>query len=835
MTAGLSCELYVDGHRLADTGVEYADSVPTALAGLKVSWGRSTVIDQPDTTTCSFTVRDKDGDADFLGLLHTGHPVTVRAAGDISTGDDPVDVAVDGWFETTTPTQRVYIDAAGTLAATDDAYSGNRALRIGAFTPDTAFIGPAPFSAAVDAWDDIPKTAAGQQWTVRLMVKPAAAARTSVAPWLPTSPARGPAGTRLPGTAQPAGDWAEYTHTWTVAAADPPGTWVGAALTLDQHMPWTTWPGTWAEQTLTWQDLGTAVVDQLEVLAPPAAQRHVLVFSGRITNLQASPADPTGVQVAVNAVDWTADLANDNIGDNPWPAEVLNARVVRILRLAATPVTTTIAPFPSAQRVSWVDIDSQPVMDLLSDLAVTADAVLWSAWTPSRGFYLWWEDPALRTALRLLAVDPDTGLITIVGNPSPSDGIYLSACQIARDPIRLTQDVTDVLTRVDLTWQEQTLERRRAASADGPAHHRRRRRSRNRVRGAPRRLLHPTDHPARRSGRREPGPEPLQGRGLEVRRIHLGHPHSRTVRRHAAQLGVGPARRFETDRRAHRGRPDARLVTHRPRVRRLPRGRHLHVRGWPLDPGHEPFTVRDDRAVRPLGRHAPGLDVGDVRPGHRLVPAARDHHHRHRQAGGCLMATDIRTAYQSAAVALLAAPAEQQTDLAVQLHQLYVQGQAAGLFSANTTGGLPYPLPTDPVAAGADAIQSLAKALDPAWQAPVSYGPNWTALSAYPPKYRVVAGICYLSGSCYNTTGTPSSLATLITLPAAVAPVTDDTNAYQAGAVVSLTPIGAGTWNAAIGYLDVRSSGSIVLHVPGTATNLPICRLDGTFWRVKGT
>jgi hypothetical protein len=32
-----------------------------------------------------------------------------------------------------------------------------------------------------------------------------------------------------------------------------------------------------------------------------------------------------------------------------------------------------------------------------------------------------------------------------------------------------------------------------------------------------------------------------------------------------------------------------------------------------------------------------------------------------------------------------------------------------------TTGGLPYPEPTDPVSAGANAIKALAQALDPAW------------------------------------------------------------------------------------------------------------------------
>lgn len=460
MTAALSCEVWVDGQRLADTATEYLASTPTALAGLKVDWGRNTVIDQPETSTCGFQVRDKGGDADFLGLLHTGRPVTVWAAGDISAGNDPVDVAVDGWFETTTPTQRLYVDStAGAVASTDDAFSGERALRLAAAAPAAVgYIGPAPFSTAVDAWDDIPRTAAGQEWTVKLAVRRPAAYRATIAPWLPTSPTRGPAGALLAAKTVTADGWTIYTQTFTVgAAAEAPNTWVGVAVTLDQPTSWAAWPGTWAEQTLTWRDLGSVVVDQLEVMAPPAAQRRVLVFSGRITSQRARAARD-GVQVDVSAVDWTADLANTNIGDDPWPAEVIRARVSRILRLAGNPVTATIEAFPAAQKVTWVDVDSQPVMGLLSDLAVTSDAVLWSAWTSSRGFYLWYEDPARRSALRLLALDPDTGLVEIVGNPSPSNGIYLSACWIDRNAVELSQDVTDVITRVDLTWAEQTVD-----------------------------------------------------------------------------------------------------------------------------------------------------------------------------------------------------------------------------------------------------------------------------------------------------------------------------------------------------------------------------------------
>lgn len=81
------------------------------------------------------------------------------------------------------------------------------------------------------------------------------------------------------------------------------------------------------------------------------------------------------------------------------------------------------------------------------------------------------------------------------------------------------------------------------------------------------------------------------------------------------------------------------------------------------------------------------------------------------------MATDIATAYRSAYMALALAQEQQHAadeldELTAELHALYLTGRDAGVFAANTAGGLPYPLPTDPVAAGADAIRALAEAVN---------------------------------------------------------------------------------------------------------------------------
>jgi hypothetical protein len=96
---------------------------------------------------------------------------------------------------------------------------------------------------------------------------------------------------------------------------------------------------------------------------------------------------------------------------------------------------------------------------------------------------------------------------------------------------------------------------------------------------------------------------------------------------------------------------------------------------------------------------------------------------------------------------------------------------------ATTPGGLPYPLPTDPIAAGADAIKNLALALDPFWKptwVPVTLNSGWVWMGAphNTPAYAVFGDWVFLRGAIKNNTGGAVSAATAIfTLPAACYPV----------------------------------------------------------------
>jgi hypothetical protein len=450
MTAPLSCEVRVDGQRLADTAAEFLASVPTVLTGLTMSWGRSGVMDQPDASTVSFTVRDKESDADFLGLLHVGRPVEVWAAGRFSTGGLPGDVAVDG--DLASPAAQRVRATNGAAANSTEGGTSIRFTPTAASRPGSLLVPPAPMSSDPQAWDMIPTPAPGDRWTVRVRVRSIALAASL---WLvQIDRGSGEGVTTRASVPVPVGaDWQTIEVGWSPTAAVTFG-WVGARVDTEAATSWADWPGAWDEQVVTWRDLGSIYVESIAVMAPERAERRVLMFAGRITDLVAQ-SPRRGLSVSVTAVDYSADLANDYVGDNPWPVQTVAARAAIVNGLATHHTTLDIDRRPGAYSVSWRDVDSQPVLTLLRELAQSGDAVLWAAEHATLGTFLWFEDTSARLALGVLFWNGT--LVEIGGNPRPSQGIVLSACDIDRDPVRWQSSVGDVVTRVNLTWLEQTL------------------------------------------------------------------------------------------------------------------------------------------------------------------------------------------------------------------------------------------------------------------------------------------------------------------------------------------------------------------------------------------
>jgi hypothetical protein len=461
VSTGVKCEVLLDGQRLQDGSPGDDLSAPVGLSGLNVSWGRATNLDQPDPSTCTLQILDRPGGASFLGLVHTGTHVTVNATG-IVYPDPTTSTFLDPGFETTAPAAAT---AATAAASTRRAHTGARSLQVlpldpargwSVILPPAAFEPPSGGDPA--AWDAIPTTTRGQTWSVGLSVFAPPAAAVQVRPVVFTSPTLGSAQViDTPVAATGAGAWQGLLGTF-VPGVD--GAWVGVQVSVyptgprwDQVAPALTWAG--LDPVWTWRDYAATYVDDVQVLAPATGTaRTVRVFDGRVTNLSdAWDSGAKGPVVEVTAVDFTADLDNRDVGDEPWAVETMAARFGRILTLAGLPVTSVIDDTVAGLLVSWQDVDAQPAAALLRDLAASVDATMWSAVHPTTGAYLRVEDASTRAPLFTLLEGTD-GIVRIV----TAGGRVLSACEVLREPVSWVQSVSDVSTRAVVSWQEQTLD-----------------------------------------------------------------------------------------------------------------------------------------------------------------------------------------------------------------------------------------------------------------------------------------------------------------------------------------------------------------------------------------
>jgi hypothetical protein len=430
------------------------------LSGLRVTWGRATILDQPPPSTCDLSMVDVLGGEAFLDVVGIGRSLEVRA--DSITYPDPgaggstvvINLTMDSM-----PVAMILSNAAAAITG------GQLVLRpvdstravVATFTPGT----PVPVGGNPAAWDAIPRAAAGQSWLAAMDVAlPAMFAgysgwRAEVVPVSFTAP-------WAPGTAQPPAlpITGGTTHSGTYPPT--PGTWQGVRVTI-----WPTGPAwqelntsTWDSLAAipTWDALSTFTVDNVKLTAPPAGtQRSALVFSGRITDMEARfDSDSGATLIDITAQDQRAELANRDVGDVPWLAERLDARVARIITSSGQAIGYRIDTSMQALGVSWRDIDRQGALTLLQEMAISGDGVLWAAASLTTGPYLDFESLGERPALSGLTQGADS--IVVIGPITSVPGsVALDACSLSREPVRWIQDVADVSTRVAVTWREQTL------------------------------------------------------------------------------------------------------------------------------------------------------------------------------------------------------------------------------------------------------------------------------------------------------------------------------------------------------------------------------------------
>jgi hypothetical protein len=471
VTGPIGCTLYVDGARVADGTPGDDPDVPTALSGLSITWGRATTVDQVEPSTCSFDLLDPPGGSSFLDLLYTGARVDVTATG-LAAGSPGTPINADPGFESGTPGSTppgtfVLDDPGATLvytraAAAAGAQSALWQQQAGGRVSGQMKVYPAPLSSDPTSWDHLQTVQPGEYWSTSATVRAAAGTLIQLAMWL----YRKPDGTTLGGHIDwkqhvAAGDWATLTSGFT-ATPEQAGTWAGFWLTV-WYTKWTDAPGTWNDAAGTWQELTDVYLDDVAIL-PPSTEggilREVAVFSGRVTDLDAGWDTGTGSVVSsVVAADFTADLAQRDVGAPAWYVETVATRFGHILSGAGmyAAVRYTIAPTLANWLVTYMDVDRQQCWPLLADLATSVDGVLWSATHRTTGPYLWLADPRVQSALYVLYVGDD-GLVHVGPTTAANNAIELDACDVLLDPVVWKQAVSDVVTRVAVTWQEQTVD-----------------------------------------------------------------------------------------------------------------------------------------------------------------------------------------------------------------------------------------------------------------------------------------------------------------------------------------------------------------------------------------
>jgi hypothetical protein len=453
----VDCTVRVNGAVFNDGCNPALEDEPAIISALNVVWGRATTLDQPEPSTCKFTVTDPTATSESLSALVVGAPIDVDASGVLY---DPSDLSTFVTPDLSNPA--AYSIRGGTVTPASPGIDVDYLPRTTAQWEMVLY--PAPPSTDPAAWDLIPTTSSGQTWQARitLTVPPGMAVRVTPVLFNSATGANPiPLNDQMHVYAPP--PYAATLHTFDIDIADD-GFWIGFHIASGPTYQWATvgtvtwagaatWPGSNAAPT--WQALSRVRVANADVLSPSTGTtRTVRVFSGRITDMTATYDDSVpGLAIEVTATDFTADLDNRRVGDEPWLAEPYADRFARVLALAAPTMTATIEPGLD-YVVSWVDVDNQPARSLLQDLTTTVDGVLWSATHTDTGPYLLAENPANRPSGRAL-VEQSGVVVIVVDSASIVDALPVSSCDVLRDPVQWVQDVTDVVTRVAVTWQEQ--------------------------------------------------------------------------------------------------------------------------------------------------------------------------------------------------------------------------------------------------------------------------------------------------------------------------------------------------------------------------------------------
>lgn len=426
--------LSVDGAPVATSAADLEAGDAAAVDGLTITWGRSSRLDQPSASTmrAALAVPESVSPA-VLDRLVPGRRITA----------------------TTTIPRR---EAPALRVHTMGAWEPTGASPVADFPP-------APLQddgSSPHAWDGVPAASPATVTSLTLSFERAPAPTAlAVAPLYYTGPwsTNATAGPAITVPVPAPGPVTITTRPGTPASIplDPrfAGRWVGFRVTATRSGPtWADLGGPWSGEARPWAALGLRA-DQATVLTDSSQARTQLVFSGRIAAAPVTwDARLRCPRVDLTCNDWTADLENRKIGDEPWPAEPTRSRLARVLAAARPGLNAEPLSEATASRVlASRDVDAQPPMDLLREIAVSNDAILWAVAHQVRGEYVKIEDNQSRVAFYRLTWGPDGNARIDAPTDRPGASLYIPANTIRRDGVSVERDLSDLATVVRVTYK----------------------------------------------------------------------------------------------------------------------------------------------------------------------------------------------------------------------------------------------------------------------------------------------------------------------------------------------------------------------------------------------
>lgn len=420
-----ACTIIVDRQTLNPTdGVENH----VALADVNVHWGRQSRIDQPGTSTCTFTVLlDPNGNNTILQQLQPGATVEVNAISE----------------QAPTETRRLVWSYPARIKTTTEG-----------FNPLNQWWHPKAQSDDPAAWDDIPRATYGTTAEVRLHIAYPPNTVVKLIPlWFKTP------------SSEPVEDTTTFVlqnGTNTITFPLNPlyaGQWLSVRIHAESVGP--AWHNmghrTWADVPVTFESLGSVYLSNVSLAIAKNTYREVNIFTGNIVSAPISWNDEAQrPQIAITASDFTTQLANIRIGDKAWPKETARARLNRISELVGH--LRIYMPANMGQTLlAAKDIDNTSALSLLEEIALSLGALLWSTSHDAVGAYLRFENPDERTPLYVLKYSG--GKLSIVGRPNDTQPV--DANQLLLEGATWEYDASDLATTVIIRYvDDEGTERR---------------------------------------------------------------------------------------------------------------------------------------------------------------------------------------------------------------------------------------------------------------------------------------------------------------------------------------------------------------------------------------